>query len=56
MEPEMVDLGLKVVSQVGFPIFVAGWLLLKSDKQMAALIAAIEKMSILIEKCNKNGG
>lgn len=56
METEMVDLFLRVISQAGFPIFVAVWLLLKSDKQMEALTSAIEKMSALIEKCTKNGG
>lgn len=41
----------QLISAVGFPIFVAVWLLWRTDKLLASLTAAIEKMGGTVAEC-----
>jgi len=46
-----VDTITKLISQVGFPIFVAVWLLWRDKEKMDKLTAVMERIATLIEKC-----
>ncbi len=46
MDPtQAVDLGTRVISNLGFPIFVACWLLLRTDRMLRDLSGAINRLS-----------
>ena len=50
MEQSIIDTIIKVIQQLGFPIFVAVWLLIRTDKIMRELKSVIEKQCELINK------
>ncbi len=46
MDPtQAVDLGTRVISNLGFPIFVAVWMLVRTDKMIRDLSSAINRLS-----------
>ncbi len=53
MTAETVDLATQLVSQVGFPIFVAVWLLVRSDRRTKDLTLAIRGLTHLVRACPK---
>ncbi len=53
MEKETVELATQAVSQLGFPIFVAVWLLVRSDKRTKELTTAIKELTRLVAQCPK---
>lgn len=51
MDPtQTVELIIKVISNLGFPIFVAVYLLITQNRVIRDLQDAIEKLTIAIEK------
>ena len=50
MDTETVDLAIKLVGNLGFPIFVAVWLLMRSDRLLRELHDAIVELTNLIRK------
>ncbi len=52
MTTEGVDLAAQLVSQVGFPIFVAVWLLVRSDKRTKELTTAVRELTTLVRGLN----
>ncbi len=44
MEAEIVDIITRVISTLGFPIFVAVWLLLRTDSLIRKLTESIDKL------------
>lgn len=53
MDAETVGLASDFISQVGFPIFVAAWLLLRSDRRTKDLTTAIRELTALVRQCPK---
>lgn len=50
MDATLVDLITKLVSSLGFPIFVAVWLLLRTDKFLDKNTGAIDKLTTAIDR------
>ena len=50
MDQALADLAIKLVSSLGFPIFVAIWLLLRTDKLLERNTDAIGKLTDAIER------
>lgn len=44
MDPATVTLVTQVVGSLGFPIFVAVWLLLRTDKLLMELLTAVHNL------------
>lgn len=53
MTSETVELATQFVSQLGFPIFVAVWLLVRSDKRTKELTTAIRELTHVVRECPK---
>lgn len=53
MDQVIYDLVLKAISTVGFPIFVAVWLLLRTDKFIRKNTEALNDLSEVIKKMCK---
>lgn len=52
-----IDIIERLISSVGFPIFVAVYLLVFNRKTVKALTQAIDKLTIMVERlCNERGG
>lgn len=49
MDPATVTLVTDVISKVGFPIFVAVWMLIYMNKTLKELTESINKLATLIE-------
>lgn len=47
---ENINTVIEVVQSLGFPIFVAGWLMFRSDKKEAETKDALQKIEIAITK------
>ena len=59
MEMSVVDIIIKVISQLGFPIFVAVWLLIRTDRILRDLKDAVNALCDCIKNQNRgclNGG
>ncbi len=59
MDPTIVTTVTTVISTVGFPIFVACWLLFRTDKTLAALTIAINELTRVVSSVDvkaKNNG
>ena len=50
MDQAIVDLVIKVISTLGFPIFVAVWLLIRTDSLIKTLTVAVESLKDEIGK------
>ncbi len=50
MDPASVDLVIKVISSLGFPIFVAIWLLVRTDKLLSENTKVLQDLKAVIEK------
>ena len=50
MDQAVVDLVIKVISTLGFPIFVAVWLLIRTDNLIKTLTVAVESLKDEIGK------
>lgn len=46
---ETVDLITRFIGNLGFPIFVAVWLLLRTDKLLRALTVSVDKLCDCID-------
>lgn len=44
MDGEIVKAAIALIQQIGFPIFVAGWFMLRLEKRIEVLTDAIEKL------------
>lgn len=44
MDPTTIDLVSRVIGSLGFPIFVAVWLLFRTDKLLRELTTALEDL------------
>jgi hypothetical protein len=47
---EMVDLAIKLISNLGFPIFVATYMMIYNTRTLKELKEAIDKLSEAIER------
>jgi len=52
---EIVTLATQFISSVGFPIFVAVWMLLRSDKLQQQTNDTLIKLTEVIDKCARGG-
>lgn len=50
MDPATFDLITKLISSLGFPIFVAVWLLIRTDGLLKELKTTMESLKDVIEK------
>ena len=50
MDDQVVDLISKLIGNLGFPIFVAVWLLIRTDKLLKNLTRAIDALKDVVEK------
>ena len=41
----LTDQGIKIISQVGFPVFVAAYLLIRTDKLLRELTTAVKELT-----------
>jgi len=48
-----INLVKELISSVGFPIFVAVYMLVKSSKEIKQLTEMVEKLSVVIEKLSE---
>lgn len=49
LDPNLVNLIADLISRVGFPIFVALWLLIRSDKIMLELRDAVKELKTYLQ-------
>lgn len=54
MNGEIVDIIIKLISQLGFPIFVAVWLLVKTDKLLSENTKALKDLKEVLQSCLGN--
>ena len=58
MDPEAIDLATRLIGSLGFPIFVAVWLLLRSDNIIKEMTVAVRDLTqvvaLLAQKLNKD--
>ena len=53
MDTTWVDVVIKVISSLGFPIFVAIWLLIRDWKQTSKFTESLDSLKDVIQKlCN----
>lgn len=50
MDQTFIDLVIKAVSSLGFPIFVAIWLLVRTDKLLSENTKVLQDLKTVIEK------
>ena len=50
METTWVDVVIKIISSLGFPIFVAIWLLIRDWKQTSKLTESLDSLKTVIQK------
>jgi hypothetical protein len=54
MDEATVGLATSFISSVGFPIFVAVWMLFKSSKDSAEMKAAINELRLTLSQLRKD--
>ena len=50
MENVTIGILVDIIQSIGFPMFVAGWLMLRSDKKEAETKEALQKIEIAITR------
>ena len=50
MDTTWVDVIIKIISSLGFPIFVAIWLLIRDWKQTSKLTESLDSLKVVIQK------
>lgn len=49
MDPTTIDLAIKLISSVGFPIAVAAWLLVRTDALLREVRDAVRDLTIALK-------
>ena len=53
LDPIAINTIAALIGTVGFPVFIATWIIIRTDKILAQLVVAVEKMANCIDNLAK---